>query len=453
MNAPAFPRPDRIAVIGAGPSGITAVKNLLDAGFRNIVCYDRNEAVGGNWLYHPGSSHSSVFETTHIISSKSLSQYHDFPMPSWYPDYPSHTQLAAYFQSYARHFGLEQFVRFGTEVHQAEPTAEGSWQLTVECEGVVETSVCDALVVANGHHWRPRAPTYPGSFTGTILHSHDFKRAAPFAGQRVLVIGGGNSACDVAVETSRVSAHTDLSWRRGYWIVPKFLFGQPSDIVGAQSRFLPRAVRSRINAGLLRLLQGPNSRYGLQEPDHAFGATHPTVNSELLYALRHGHIGPRPDIARFDGRVVHFTDGSSAEYDVIIACTGYWISHPFFRSDLIDFSKGPVPLYLRMFPARFPSLAFVGLFQPLGCIWPAAELQAKVLARRWSGAWTPPADLEAAISRELRHPDYPQVDSPRHTITVDYHRFKARLLRQLPGGWRSTDPVTDLVDIRQRAPT
>jgi cation diffusion facilitator CzcD-associated flavoprotein CzcO len=372
-----------------------------------------------------------VFETTHIISSKTLSQYHEFPMPAEYPDYPSHAQLAAYFQSYADHFGVTSRVRFGTEVLRAEPAEGERWSLTVRDADGERAERFDALAVANGHHWRPRLPEYPGTFDGTLLHSHDYKRAAPFAGQRVLVIGGGNSACDVAVETARVSARTDLSWRRGYWVVPKFIFGQPSDVVNARSQWLPASLRRRVNELLLRVLQGRNRDYGLPDPDHPFGSTHPTINSELFYAIRHGRIGPRADIARFDGRTAHFVDGTQAEYDVVIACTGYWIAHPFFRPELIDFSSGPVPLYLRMFPAQHPTLAFIGLFQPLGCIWPAAELQAKLLARRLSGAWSPPRDLAAAIARELAHPDYAQIATPRHTITVDYHAFRRRLLDAL----------------------
>ena len=417
----------RIAVIGAGPSGITAIKSLREAGFAHVTGFDRNRAVGGNWLFAPEATHSSVFETTHIISSKTLSSYHDYPMPASYPDYPSHAQLAAYFQGYADHFGVTEHIRFGTEVLAAEPLPGDRWALRWQEEGQEHDATFDALVVANGHHWKPRMPAYPGHFTGRILHSHDYKRAAPFAGQRVLVIGGGNSACDVAVETARVSAATDLSWRRGYWIVPKFIFGLPADVVAERTRWLPRAVRGWLNARLLRVLQGPNARYGLPEPDHPFGATHPTVNSELLYAVRHGHIGARRDIARYEGRTVHFTDGTQAEYDTIIACTGYWIAHPFFRPDVVDFSRGPVPLYLRMFPARHPTLSFIGLFQPLGCIWPAAELQSRLLALRLSGRWSPPADLEAAIARELARPDYAQLDTPRHTITVDYHAFVGRL--------------------------
>ena len=134
-----------IAVIGAGPSGITAVKNLLDAGFTNIVCFDRNEAVGGNWLFRLESSHSSVFETTHIISSRTLSQYHDYPMPSSYPDYPSHEQLARYFQSYADHFGVTRHVRFATDVLRVDPQPDDRWKLTVRTGADESHDVFDAV--------------------------------------------------------------------------------------------------------------------------------------------------------------------------------------------------------------------------------------------------------------------------------------------------------------------
>lgn len=421
----------RIAVIGAGPSGITAVKQLCEAGFTDVVCFDRNDAVGGNWLYRPESSHSSVFETTHIISSKSLSSYQAYPMPASYPDYPSHAQLAAYFQGYADHFGVTGHVAFGAEVLSAVPLPGHRWQLDVLQHGDARREVFDALVVANGHHWKPRLPTYPGTFTGEFLHSHEYKRAAPFAGRRVLVIGGGNSACDVAVETSRVSVRTEISWRRGYYVVPKFIFGQPSDVVNARTLWLPRSVKARINEWLLRLVQGENRQYGLPNPDYRFGATHPTINSELFYSIRHGHITPRADISRFEGRTVHFADGSQGEFDAIIACTGYWIAHPFFTPDIVDFSRGPVPLYLRMLPAAQPTLSFIGLFQPLGCIWPAAELQSELLARYWSGRWAPRGDIAMLIQQELEAPDFEQLDTPRHTITVDYHAFRQRLLNEL----------------------
>ncbi len=406
-------------------------------------------------VFDADSGHSSVFETTHIISSRTLSQYDDFPMPPDYPDYPSHEQLAAYFQSYARHFDLYPHIRFATLVTHCRPAPTGGWEVTTvpdaEPGAVPVHEHFDKLVVANGHHWDPRWPDYPGEFSGALTHSHSFKRAAPFANQRVLVIGGGNSACDVAVETARVSARTDLSWRRGYWIVPKFVFGTPSDVIHNRlansplGALLPESARVWALERVLRLVNGPHAAHGLPDPDHRFGETHPTVNSELLYALRHGRIGVRPDIARFDGRDVHFTDGSHATYDAVVACTGYRISHPFFDGDLIDYSEGPVPLYLKMILPTRDDLAFIGLFQPLGCIWPAAELQARILAAWWSDRWSPPADRAAAIQAELDRPHLRQVDSPRHTITVDYPRFRKELLAatraaRSPAG---TTPATD----------
>jgi len=438
MKHRVVPRDARVWVIGAGPSGIAAAKALLDEGYERVTVVDRGKEVGGNWVFDAESGHSSVFETTHIISSKRYSEYDDFPMPEDYPDYPSHRLLARYFQSYARHFGLYSKIRFETMVERCERRPGGGWRVTTSRAGAHETSDVDVLVVANGHHWKPRWPDYPGELRCEYLHSHDFKRAAPFTGRRVLVIGGGNSACDCAVETARVSARTDISWRRGYWIVPKFMFGVPGDhLHEVLSRYgsklpLSSAMRLRALEKLLRVIQGANGRYGLPEPDHHVGETHPTLNSELLYFIRHGEIRPRPDVARWDGSTVHFKDGTRETYDAVIACTGFEIAHPFFDRSLIDFSRGPVPLYLKMIPEAYDDLYFIGLFQPLGCIWPAAALQAKIMARRMSGAWTPPSDLGAAIRHEMAHPDVAQLATPRHTITVDAPLFRQRLLAELP---------------------
>jgi len=449
-------RKERICIIGAGPSGIAAAKNFLDKGFFNLTVYDRNEEVGGNWLFDSRSGHSSVFETTHIISSKLFSQYHDYPMPEDYPDYPSHSQLARYFQGYARHFGVYPYIRFQTEVSRVSPNPDGSWTVETGRAGNRSSATFDAVAVCNGHHWRPRMPEYPGTFSGRMLHSHDFKRAADFAGQRVLVIGGGNSACDVAVECSRVAASVDISMRRGYWVLPKFLMGLPVDVLNAKMArrlpFIPSGLRLRMMEMTLKLVQGDNARYGLQTPDHHIGQTHPTVNSELLYFIRHGRVRPRRDVARTDGRRVQFVDGSSGDFDVIIACTGFWISHPFLDPSVADYSKGPVPLWLKMFDARYRNLFFIGMFQPLGCIWPAAELQAKVAARLVAGEWQLPGDLERRCRMEAEHPDYRQLNTPRHTITVDYHAFRDRLLKELPKDYIQPYPVAHPPPAPQPAP-
>lgn len=423
----------RVCVIGAGPSGITALKNLLDEKL-DVVVYDRNQEVGGNWIFSEDVSHSSVFETTHIISSKTLSQYEDFSFEEFdskVSDYPSHDELRRYFQAYARKFELYQHIEFETSVKHCERIDEATWQITVEKEGMERIETFTDLIVSNGHHSQPRWPQFKGEFTGEYLHSHQFKRAAPFAGKRVLVIGGGNSACDVAVETSRLSAKTSISWRRGYKIMPKFLLGKPTDIIGEGMIWMPLGFRNWTANVMSNFFVGPNKLYGLQKPETKFGETHPTINDELLYSIRHGKVHPKVNIDRFEGKTVHFVDGTQEEFDTIIACTGYVLTHPFFDKDFIDYSSGPVPLYLKMFHAEYQNLYFIGMFQPLGCIWPLAELQARIAAKELAGQWQRPANMHSLCEKEVKSPHFKQIDTPRHTITVDYHVFKRKLKKQL----------------------
>ena len=433
----------KVCVIGAGPSGITAIKNLLDEGL-NVKAYDYNNEVGGNWIYSENESHSSVFETTHIISSKTLSQYEDFTFNDFeqgIPDYPSHDQLRRYFQAYAKKFDLYPLIQFDTLVKHCQLLENGNWDVTTEHQGKETREIFTDLVVSNGHHWKPRFPAYDGEFSGDLLHSHQFKKAEPFKDKRVLVIGGGNSACDVAVETSRVSKKTSISWRRGYRIIPKFLFGMPSDVVANRMKWLPAGLKYLLSGLTVRILTGSNKLYGLQSPSHPVGATHPVINDELLYKLRHGKIHPKVDIDRYDGYKVHFKDGSVDEFDVIIACTGFELSHPFFDKDLIDYSEGDVPLYLKMLHENYDNLYFIGMFQPLGCIWPGSELQSKIAARAISGKWKRPSNIKALCEREVKHPHIRQVKTARHTITVDYHRFVKELKKYLPKDYVRKEPV------------
>lgn len=422
---------NKVCVIGAGPSGITAAKNLKDEALE-VVVYDLGSDVGGNWVFTEEVGHSSVFETTHIISSRTLSQYEDYPMPEDYPDYPSHKHLAKYFQDYATHFGLYPLIQFNTLVTHCERNKEGKWQVTTQHNGSETTAEFDALAVCNGHHWLPRMPQYPGQFSGEFIHAHEVKRFSRFTGKKVLVIGGGNSAADVAVESSRVAASVDMSWRRGYWIAPKFMMGKPADVFSSKIHWLPRKLWQKLSALSLYIRNGKNTDYGLPNPDGPLGSHHPTINEDLFFTIRHGKIKPRPDIASLNGNEVVFKDGAKGAYDVIVACTGYIITHPFFDKSFIDYSEGEVPLWLRMIHPEVDNLYFIGLFQPLGCIWPGSELQSKIMARELVGKWKRPSRIKKLIAEELKNPDFHQINTPRHTITVDYHRFRKRLLKQLP---------------------
>jgi hypothetical protein len=419
----------RVCVIGAGPSGITAAKHCLQVGLKNLVVYEKNSAVGGNWIFTSEIGHSSVFETTHIISSKKLSQYHDYPMPDDYPDYPSHKQLLAYFQSYADHFGVTPYIRFNTAVQCVEKLPDERWQVTLE-NGQVEEF--DHVLVANGHHWNPRYPQYPGTFTGKFLHSHDYKSAAPFKDERVLVIGGGNSACDVAVETSRVSAFTAVSMRRGYYISPKFYFGFPADVLNDFIAWVPDVIRVPLLQLALRINVGDYQAYGLERPKHGILQGHLTMNSELLYFIRHGKVHPRRDIARLDGKTVHFVDGRQEDYDTIIAATGYIITFPFFDKNFINYEQGDVPLYLRVFHPQHRSLYFIGLVQPLGCIWPLADVQAQLVANFIIGNYQLPVDVAVRAQRDVDAINHQFIKAARHTIEVEHHKHLWAVQREIP---------------------
>lgn len=419
----------RIAVIGAGCSGLTSIKNLLQAKLTNIICYEQADQLGGNWVYTAKESHSSVCETTHIISSKKMSEFFDFPMPENYPDYPSHQQVLEYFQQYARHFGLEPYIRYRTPVLRVDKIEGQRWRLQLPNGEVDEV---EHLLVANGHHAQPRHPELAGKFTGRYLHAHSFKNNRGFEDQRVLVIGAGNSGCDCAVEVSRVAAFTAISMRRPYYIIPKFIMGRPTDTFTKVLTYVPKFLRSPLQRLSLRLQIGRYKQYGLKEPDYPITATHPTLNSELLYKMRHGKVHPRTGIARIEGQQVWFDDGTQETYDSIIAATGYKIHFPFFDPAFIDYSDSErIPLYLRMFHPEHKSLYFIGLFEPTGCIWPLADLQAKLAVRHIAGHWKRPENIAELADADSDYIAREFASVKRHSIEVHYHPFRRRLEQAL----------------------
>lgn len=422
----------RVCIIGAGPSGLAAIKNLQEQGVSDITVFEKHNQLGGNWVFDEHNTHSSVYETTHIISSKRWSQFEDFPMPANYPDYPSQKQVLTYFQNYAEHFNLAQYIRFNTTVLKSRQNEQGQWQVTFEDEQGIHDECYDYLLVANGHHWDPYTPQYPGTFAGELLHSHQYKKASVFQGKRVLVVGGGNSACDVAVEISRVSPQTCISMRRGYHIFPKFVFGKPTDDAVAKTQWMPAWLRQKFFNLVIRVLQGKYRKYQLMKPDCGPLEIHPTINNELLYFIRHGKVHTRHGISHFDGNTVYFTNGVSDEFDVVIFATGYKISFPFFDKELIDFSGSTkVPLYRKMMHANLENLYFIGLCQPQGCIWPLADYQSKIVARIIMGTLQRPEQLAKKIDQEMNKPHYRFKSHMRHALEVDYHMFRRELIEML----------------------
>jgi hypothetical protein len=431
-----------VAVIGAGCSGIAAVKHLLQAGASSVRCFEQNSDVGGNWIYSAQESHSSVCETTHLISSKSLSQYLDFPMPEHYPDYPSHEQVLAYFRAYARHFGLYEYIQFNTRVVKAEKVEGESWRLTLDSG---ELACFDYLLVANGHHSQPRYPQLPGHFKGQILHAHQYKNNAPFAGRRVLVIGAGNSGCDCASEISRVADFVAISMRRPHYIIPKFFLGRPTDTFNKSLLWLPKPILNLLRKLSLRIQIGDYRDYGLERPSFPVTMDHPTLNSELLYRIRHGKVHPRRGIRRIEGYEITFDDGLRESYDVLLAATGYKIAFPFFDKKFINYEEAErVPLYLRMFHPEHPTLIFIGLAQPQGAIWPLSDAQSQLAANYIMGRWPRPGRIAELAERESDQIAKEFLISKRHAIEVHFHPYLKRLLKEIPEGaprWRAKAPV------------
>jgi hypothetical protein len=415
----------KIAIIGAGPSGITALKNLATNGF-DVTCFEMSNQIGGNWVYKDQTGHSSVFKTTHIISSKKFSEYIDFPMPDDYPDYPSGAELLAYFNSYVDHFELEKHIRFNTKVHKAIPI-DNKWKIFFEDS----SEDFDYLVVANGHHWSPRIPNFDGNFSGELMHSHQFKNNEYFKDKSVLVVGGGNSACDIAVEVSRVAKKTSISMRRGYHFIPKFIMGMPSDAYYAKTLWIPQKVRLFLQKLALRIIQGKYEDYGLQKPDHDILQSHATVNSELLYFIKHGKISPKMNISSFQENTVEFENGIKEDYDIVLFATGYKISFPFFSNNHIDYENNDIDLYNFCFHPSFKNLMFVGLLQPLGCIWPLSDLQSQQIVKYLKKEWSLPTDFAKAVSNQLNNMPYDFIDTPRHKLEVDFHDFANHLKREI----------------------
>jgi Flavin-binding monooxygenase-like len=433
-----MPELPSVCVIGAGSSGIAAAKALHERGIP-FDCFEKSDRVGGNWVFGNKNGMSSAYRSLHINTSRERMEYTDFPMPKSYPDFPHHAQIAAYFDAYVDHFGFRDRIAFETGVERAVREADGAWMIALETG---ETRRYDALVVANGHHWDPRwpEPPFPGHFDGEQVHAHFYVDNEPFKGRRVLVVGIGNSAMDIAVESSFVADATWLSSRRGAHIIPKYLFGRPLDQIGV-NRFtgaLPWGFRKRIFSAFLRAGVGRMEDYGLPRPDHDLGDAHPTISADFLNRVAHGEIGYKPNIAELQGDRVRFQDGTSETIDLIVWCTGYKVTFPFFDPGLISAPDNDLPLFRRVFHPQIDNVFFVGLLQPLGAIMPLAEAQGQWIAAYLRGEYALPdvGTLLADMEREREKMFKRYVASKRHTMQVDFDNYLYGLGRERRAGAR-----------------
>jgi hypothetical protein len=439
-------RAQNVCVIGAGAAGLTAIKNLRESGF-GVDCYERETGVGGAWNWR--HDRSPVYATTHLISSKPFTQFPDFPMPDSWPDYPHHTQVLAYLERYADHFTLREHIWFGTEVTRVQPAEDGCWDVTISGArggGADRTQRYAAVVVANGHNWSPNLPSYEGQsdFAGQIIHASAYKDPAQLRGRRVLVVGAGNTGCDIAVDAAQQAARCWHSSRRGYWYAPKFAYGRPADQVNdlVSSLRLPLWLRQRLLQRTLKRTVGDLTRFGLPEPDHKLLETHPIANSQLIYYLGHGSITPVPDVARFTRDSVELADGRVVEPDLVVLATGYLPRFEFLAPELLNVdAEGRPRLYLHAFSPAFPTLAVAGLLQPDSGVFSLMHWQSVAMAT-WLRLREQAPERAAAYWRKHHHQFNERYNkakvkqSTRHWFEVshvDYLRGLQKALTEMEG--------------------
>ncbi|MED5390032.1 MAG: NAD(P)-binding domain-containing protein [Pseudomonadota bacterium] len=364
------------AVIGAGPMGLATARNL-DKYDIPFVGFDLNTDVGGLWdIDNP---HSTMYQSAHLISSRGMTEFREFPMPDGVATYPHHSEMKRYFQSYARHFDLYRHYEFATRVVRVEREGEG-WQVTTECEGETRRRDFEGVLIANGTLHTPNLLSLPGKFEGELMHSCEYREPSVFDGKRVLIVGCGNSACDIAVDAVHRATQVDLSVRRGYYFLPKFIGGRPTDSIGGKIT-LPRALKQRLDAMLVRLIVGKPSDYGLPDPAYKMYESHPVINSLVLHHLGHGDITPHGDIVGVVGKTVTFADGQSRVYDLILMATGYKLDYPFIDPSELNWHNSDAPqLYLNVFHPQYRNLFMMGMVEAAGLGWEGRNEQAEMVA-------------------------------------------------------------------------
>lgn len=423
---------NRIALIGAGPMGLATAKVMAQRGIA-FQGFELAEGVGGLWDID--APRSTMYDSAHLISSKTMTEFADFPMPDEVAEYPSHREMKRYFEEFASAFDLHRHFRFEAEVISCEPLGKpgDGWRVTWRDADGEHAEEFAGLMIANGTLSTPNMPEFEGSFTGEMIHSASYRAPQQFAGKRVLIIGAGNSGCDIAVDAVHHGLSCDLSMRRGYYFVPKYVFGKPADTMGGAIK-LPMAIKRFVDGFILKWFVGNPQKYGFPKPDYRLYESHPIVNSLVLYHAGHGDLRIRGDVARFDDKTVHFRDGSQNDYDMVLTATGYKLDYPFIDNDLLNWRGDAPHLYLNcMHPAR-DDLFVLGMVEAAGLGWQGRHEQAEMVVRYIEGlrAATPEAlELQKTKAQgfERATGGMNYIDLPRMAYYVDKATYRKAVNR------------------------
>ncbi|XP_028301281.1 dimethylaniline monooxygenase [N-oxide-forming] 5-like [Gouania willdenowi] len=430
----------RVAIIGAGPSGLSSLKACLDEGLEP-TCFESSDDIGGLWKFKEVSepNRASIYRSLTINISKELMCYSDFPIPSDYPNYMHHSKILKYFRMYAEHFKLLQHIRFQTSVKRVQQrpdyTRTGQWEVVTETrQGEEERDVFDAVICCSGHYTYPNLPfnDFPGieTFEGKYFHSWDYKGPDNMSGKRVVVIGIGNSGSDIAVESSKFAEQVYMSTRGGAWVIRQVSDnGIPVDMkyntrfVHILFQLLPINFFNWFGENKLNAMYD-HTMYALK-PKHRLFSKIPVINDDLPLKILSGAVIIKPNVKEIQGSTVVFEDGSIAEkVDTIVFATGYNYDFPFLPSNAMYKSGHRVALYKHVFPPNLEhsTLAVVGFIHALGAIMPQAEMQARWAVLVFKGLKNLPSNqaMIKAVEQDTKDIEKHYIVSKLTPLQVDF---------------------------------
>ena len=420
-----------VAILGGGSSGLVAIKESLEHGLKP-KCFEIDPQIGGLWNINKQNYSSSVYHTTIINTSKEMMCFSDFPIPKEFPSYCPHNKVLEYFHLYCDHFGLREHIAFETRVDLVEKSDDfeetGNWKLTITDlkQNTTYVETFNFVLLCNGHHGDPYIPHFPGQhlFKGESIHSREYFKNDSYAGKNVVVVGVGNSGCDMAVDLSRVCKQVYLVTRKGAWIFPRLHDGAlPFDMLlnRVKSIVVPRILVKMVMRNII-YSHANLDLYGLT-PNYDVLSSHPTVNDDVVGRIAVGSIQVKPNIKCITETGVEFVNGTSVEADVIAYCTGFSIGFPFLAPGIVNVSENKVDLYKYVFPPHLKgTLAVLGCIQPLGAIFPISELQVRwaLMVFKKQVSLPSQAAMDRDIENKLRAMEVRYNTSRRHTIQVDF---------------------------------